>query len=304
MRECLRPAAPEQELFRLRAQLAADVARRTEDSAEPFAGSVDAILCDLYRQSIHWSRSALSFAKSGAASDPKDWQAIDVTLQERAVAGPELLTRVQLAVDVGSFPGFAELPDEERLALLPALRSLALALLAELAVNKRALEALWAQRIVRVGLVLGLIASCVFVVARLSDGAEQARDIARDKPWRTSSALSVVTPCISPQQDCPQSPEFFFHTTEELRPWVEIDLGSAQTFSAVRVDNRKDCCSERAVPLMVEVSSDQEHWRNVARRESVFSSWLANFPPVTARYVRLRIDRRESLHLQRVRVLR
>jgi hypothetical protein len=303
MRECVRPIAPEQEAFRLRAQLAADVARRTEDSAEPFAGSVDAILCDLYRQSIYWSRSALSFAKSGAASDPKDWQAIDATLLERAVTNPELLTRVQLAVE-GSFQGFVALTDEERLSLLPGLRSLALALLAELEVNKRALEALWAQRIVRVGLIFALVAACVLLVVKMSDGAEQARDIARGKPWRTSSALSSVTPCVSPQQDCPQSPEFFFHTNEELRPWVEIDLGAQQSFSSVRVENRKDCCSERAVPLMVEVSSDQEHWHNVARRDSVFSSWLAKFPPVTARYVRLRIDRRESLHLQRVRVLR
>lgn len=304
MRKWLAPKPAEQATFRLRAKLATDVARRTEDSAEPFEDSVDAILCDLYRQSIHWSRLGLAFSESGAASAPKAWSAIDSVLLQRAVPNADLLTQVQSAADASSYEHFESLSVEERSRLLPGLRSLSLALLAEQEVDKRALEALWTQRIVRVGLILGLFAALAIVGLKASDGAEEAGDLAKGKPWRASSAYSGVTACTSPQQECAQSPDFFFHTQEELKAWLEIDLGSELTFSGVRVVNRRDCCAERAAPLIIEVSSDQQHWRKVARRDAVFSSWLAKFAPVSARYVRVHLEKRESLHLQRVRVLR
>ncbi|MEI9937235.1 MAG: discoidin domain-containing protein [Pseudomonadota bacterium] len=302
MRELLQPAVPERAALLLRAQLAADVARRTEDSAEPFEGSVDAILCELYRESIFWSRSAITFAERGE-SVPAPWPSIDRALLGRYAKDPESLTRAQLAADSGSFEKYALLPEGERQSLLPALRGLALGLLAELDLNRRAVDGLWVQRIVRVGLVVAGLGILVGVGIRASEHAEAAHDLAQGKPWRTSSSYGGVTTCGSPSQECPQSPDFFFHTNEELRPWLEIDLGAPQTFSAVRVDNRKDCCAERASPLIVEVSSDQSHWHRVARKDTVFTSWLAKFSPVSARYVRLRIDKRESLHLQRVRVL-
>ena len=297
------PIAPEREALRLRARVTADVARRIEQSAEPFEGSVDAILCELYRESSYWSRSALALPQAGAASASDNWPVIAATLEQRTLPSPELLARVRRAVDAGSFQEFAALPREESASLLVGLRSLALALLNELEVNERALKALWMQRIVRVGLVCVVLLGVAFAALKVSESAEKARDLARDKPWRASSAHPGVSSCTSPAQECAESPEFFFHTQEEDHPWVQIDLGAARSFSAVRVENRRDCCTDRAAPLLVEVSSDQEHWRKVARRDQTFTSWLATFPAVTARYVRLRLDKKESFHLQRVRVL-
>ena len=302
MREHQKPVAPKRAAFRLRAQLAADVARRTEDSAEPFEGSVDAILCELYRQSIYWSRCAIAFADRGE-SEPAPWPTIDATLLTRSVNDPELLQRAQLAVDSGAFREYALLPDDERQVLLPALRSLALGFLAELDLDKRAVDGLWIERMTRLGLVAAVLGLTAFMLMRAADHAEVSNDLAQGKPWRASSANLGIPACTSPNQECAESHDFFFHTNEEQKPWLEIDLGREQRFSAVRVENRKDCCTERASPLVVEVSSDQSHWHRVARKDSTFTSWLAKFAPVTARYVRVRIDKRESLHLQRVRVL-
>jgi len=302
MREHLRPVAPEQAEFRLRAHLAVDVARRTEDSAEPFEGSVDAILCELYRESIHWSRCAIAFADRGE-SEPAPWATIDATLLSRAIDDPGLLKRTQAAVDSGEFREYALLPVEERRVLLPALRSLAIRLLAELDLNKRAADAIWRQRGVWCGLLAAALALTTLLLIRASERAEVSKDLAQGKPWRASSAAGAAPACTSPDQDCAQSRQFFFHTNEERKPWLEIDLGSEKRFSAVRVENRKDCCAERAAPLLVEVSSDQSHWRQVAKRDTTFTSWLAKFAPESARYVRLRLDKREYFHLRRVRVL-
>jgi hypothetical protein len=56
------------------------------------------------------------------------------------------------------------------------------------------------------------------------------------------------------------------------------------------------------VPRVIEVSNDQKNFREVARRTEVFREWETTFPPVTARYVRARVDRRSVLHLVRVTV--
>ena len=72
----------------------------------------------------------------------------------------------------------------------------------------------------------------------------------------------------------------------------------------MRVKNRGDCCGERAVPLVVEVSDDRKRFREVARRGEDFQFWSAEFEPVTARYVRLRSPVSTTLHLRQVSVLR
>ena len=57
-----------------------------------------------------------------------------------------------------------------------------------------------------------------------------------------------------------------------------------------------------AVPLVLEVSDDGASWREVIRRPDVFATWYPTFPAQKARYVRLRVDRISTLHLEAVRV--
>lgn len=94
----------------------------------------------------------------------------------------------------------------------------------------------------------------------------------------------------------------FFHTNEEDSPWVQYDLGEPKTFHEVEVQNRLDCCGDRAVPLVVEVSDDEKSWTQVARMDEPFARWVPTFPPRRARYVRLRVARRSILHLEAVAI--
>lgn len=295
MRAFERTTPPERLVLIHRARVAADVARRAQESAEPFIASIDAVLCDLYRQSLYWSLRALGNG---------EWSSIDPIFLRRAVPDPVLAARVERTTSEATFETLAALPDDERRVLLAALRSTAQILIAELEFDRRAVEAVWAQRILRLGLVCVLLGVVGVLVSRLMENAEQKRDLLHGVAWRTSSTNDGVAQCRSPEQECSASTDYFFHTQEEQSPWIEFDLGSVQSISGVRADNRKDCCQERAAPIVVEISSDQQHWRRVARRDSVFTSWLAKFSPVQARFVRLRLESRNFFHLQHVRVLR
>ena len=281
-----------QELLR-RARTAAEIARRTASSSEPFPGSAEPVLCDLYRQSIHWSLCALY-----GEGVPVD----SAALLSAAGKDPEAAERVARAVVNASFADFSRLPVSERAQLQPELRRVAEGLIAELAVPEQVVLALWAQRILRVGLLVVLLLLIALVALKVRDGSEEARDIAAGKPWRLSSQS---TACHSPAQECADFPDYFFHTQQEANPWVEIDLGSPQRFSGIRIENRKDCCTERASPLVFESSLDQKTWKVLARREGTFETWRASVPPITARWVRVRIDSNQAiLHLSHVRVLR
>jgi hypothetical protein len=121
----------------------------------------------------------------------------------------------------------------------------------------------------------------------------QGPDLALGKPRRTSSVTTGWSP---------QARDYQFHTQEEDSPWVEIDLQKPTQFSVVDIINRKDCCQDRAVPTVIEVSRDQQRWKEVSRRTETYSTWRAKFAPVTARYVRVRVARHSFLHLAGVAV--
>jgi hypothetical protein len=69
------------------------------------------------------------------------------------------------------------------------------------------------------------------------------------------------------------------------------------------VENRLDCCGERARPLVIEISSDRKKWTQVVRHDDFFTTWRASFPRVRARFVRVRVPGSGILHLSRVRIL-
>jgi hypothetical protein len=200
--------------------------------------------------------------------------------------------------------------DFERIAAQPEgvrataleLRSLAERLLQLAETPQSTIDRLLFQRAWRVttllGVAFGLLVASFFLRERL----EARADLSRGKPWAASSAYERV--CQSPERQCEAATRgYFFHTQEESSPWLELDLLRPQEFSAVRVYNRVDCCGERSVPLVVEVSTDHQHWREVSRKNEVFEQWKARFSPVTARWVRLRVAGRSMLHLSNLRVL-
>ncbi len=174
---------------------------------------------------------------------------------------------------------------------VPRLRRFAESLLREATGRPRQVDLLLAQRWLRM-LLCGVVLAAAVVGAR----AALARpDLAKGKRFWTSSSWV----------DCLRDPPctvLMFHTNEQYNPWVEIDLGAPKVIRQIEVQNRGDCCSERSVPLVAEVSKDGNQWTEVSRRTKEFVSWTARFRPATARYVRLRVPRVTTLHLQSVAV--
>ena len=297
------------------ARLSAELAERALDSAESFlSGRADGLAAELYRESIYWALRLLETrpADNGAAHSPPASTADRAALERLWSNLPDELSgrmdgeraeRLKQLFVHHSFVEFAELPPAEQTRVARELGQVAHSLLRASSSARKEIERLYFQRTLRVGAALLLVIAAVVTLFVVQARREAAADLASGKPWQVSSNYGAGHGCESPEQSCSDSPHYFFHTAEEDKPWVEIDLGAPQAISRVIVENRQDCCTERAVPLVLEVSLDQKTFRQVAREDEVFDTWRAKFEKVEARYVRVRAARRTMLHLSLVRVL-
>jgi F5/8 type C domain len=285
------------ELLR-RARLSAEAARRALEPSPPFDdGPADAVASELYGHAIDWLIRAQLGATRAGAERSSLLASLDRSLLERAGIAPAELSDPQGFWRERNHVELAELTPAQQGELARRSQRCAEALLAAANAPLRALNELRYQRALRVG-GLGLVLVVLGLGSRpLAQALET--DLARGKAWRASSIGYAA--CTSPAQECRSS--YFFHTKAERQPWVEVDLGEPLLFSELRVRNRSDCCTERALPLVVEVSDDAQTFRPVAERTTNFRTWTPRFEPVRARYVRLRASGSTILHLRRVFVL-
>jgi hypothetical protein len=310
LRESSKLGPPRAAALAQRGWVALDVVARALAPSERFVnGPPNGVSWELSRQSLYWGLRAERVRATGTDTHVDPGELATLFHEGRtallATAGTEgdLETIASFALD-GSFADFAELSLEEQGRRAHALAAFSRAFLTDLERPRVHLDRLWFQRLWRTGLAVLVLLAAVLGPLLGQRLLERKRDVARDKPWTTSSAYAAVTVCKSPEQDCPESPFYFFHTMDEERPWVEVDLGAKQRIRAVRIKNREDCCGDRAVPLVVQVSTDHKSWKEVARRKDVFGNWYAEFKPTSARWVRVQATRRTILHLHRVSVLR
>lgn len=304
--------------FEKRARQAAALGRAAQESELRGAGTADAVACELYRQATYWALRALSAVNEPRGALPEDhsralthpeaaqafgalFDRVDRPLLLEASGGASALADLREMLIAHDFTDFSELSSEEQTRVALSLERFVARLLSVLEQPRWQVALVELQRWIRLGGVLlffVVFGGGAFFLAELR---EQKRDWAREKPYRTSS--SQIPGCPSPLQHCDQSPNFFFHTDDQKDPWVEIDLGAHRSFSAVRVVNRRECCFDRASPLLIEVSTDQKVFRKVAERKGPFRAWKAQFAPIVARWVRVRVQGRGVLHLAAVRVL-
>ncbi len=194
----------------------------------------------------------------------------------------------------------AEMTDAEQEADLGAVRVVLRGLIRALKRRRPARPRLNLRRWVRVGLVAALVAIAVLLVRAGVSRLFQGPDLAAGKPWTASS--------LEPECDLSiglcgeQAVDLIVHTRQEESPWVQIDLGKRRRFSSITVTNRRDCCEDRAVPLILEVGTDDAHFVPVAERRTTFTEWTAKFSQVIARYVRARVPRNTVLHLARIQI--
>ncbi len=293
----------ERELER-RARVAAQLAGQAYEPRERFIdGSATFLAAELYREAAYWALRALPALPANAAvGNPGAgalWASIDPELLETVAPDAPALEALRRSFVELDFVAFAELAEDEQARSVERLGAFTALLLERLDTTQRVVDALWLERLMHCGLV-GLMLVLAAVVAVAVD--RLGPDLASGKTWRASSDLGVPI-CHSPEQTCDDSPYYFFHTRAEHNPWIEIDLGAPSTFTKVRVENREECCYERAVPLVLEVSDDRKQWHQRAWRKQEFTSWTAQLPPTTARFVRLRVKGQGPLHLKAVRVL-
>ena len=143
-----------------------------------------------------------------------------------------------------------------------------------------------------------VVSAATFVVAKLDP---------RIVPNLATGAL-VTTSSRDPVSPDPahvidgDASRFGFHTQWEQSPWVLLDLRSEKLVRHITVYNRLDCCRDRAVPLVIELSRDGQKFTEVARVDDPFDRWDAVFAPQNARFIRAKSPRLGVLHLNEIEV--
>ncbi len=283
-----------------RARVAAEAGDRAFQPVEPIAfASTVPLALSCYREAAYWAL----LAQDSSLEAPDLAAAIDRAAQPLvafAAGGERGLARLQAGFVSRSFVDFAALRESELAEVARQAKAFVHALLAVQNAPEQELQKLRRQRRRRVLLFTVLLVAAAIGGIVVFKRATTAPDLALGKPWRTSSKLAECRPEL--ERCAGVRTKIFFATNLEENPWYEVDLGRPQAVSVVDIDNRIDCCLDRARGLTVELSTDGRTWITVARQPQSFHFWTARFPTRQARYVRLSVPRKTSLHLQRVAV--
>jgi hypothetical protein len=130
------------------------------------------------------------------------------------------------------------------------------------------------------------------------------RNIALGKPFHPSSQ-KATPPGGQTIVDGDTGTSVGMHTTVEDNPNVVIDLEAPYWISTVKVYNRVDGWFDDCLPLVLELSTDDKTFSEVARRETHFGTsppWIVDVGGRPGRYVRLRVPRHGYLALSEVEV--
>jgi hypothetical protein len=249
-------------------------------------GSRPAVRLGLYRQAAYWTLVAI---RRDDAQPPPDvahaWSGADPERLRRAARDDVSLETLKQLLADASRPDSLDVPEHEA----DRVGDFVQALLDQIDAPRRRVQRTLAKRWSRLALCAGLLVLAVLGVRRLV----LEPNLLADRPFRLSSSWSGCS------QD-PECPGLLFHTDAEQDPWVEFDLGARKSFHKLEVTNRTDCCSERTVPLVAEISDDRATWTEIGRRDAEFTTWVLTFSPKKARYLRLRIARHSTFHLKDV----
>jgi hypothetical protein len=268
-------------------RLLLEAARRLAEPGEGFPpGSRPAARLGLYRQAAYWTLVASRHDDAQPPSAVAEaWSDADPEHLRRAAGDDVSLETLKQLLADASRPDSLDLSEHEA----DRARDFVQALLDEIDAPRRRVERTLVKRWSRLALCAGLLVLAVLGVRRLALGP----NLLADRPFRLSSSWSGCA-------EDPQCPGLLFHTEAEQNPWVEFDLGASKTFHRLEVTNRTDCCGERTVPLVAEISDDRATWEEIGRRDTEFTTWVLTFSPKKARYLRLRIPRSSTFHLKDV----
>jgi hypothetical protein len=173
---------------------------------------------------------------------------------------------------------------------------------AQLAVAQLVDEATGERRIGRARRVFWvMLGACLALAVAAALEALHLRRSWERYTWFASSAWESF-PHSGTLADHDWSYDLVVHTDEQRDPWVVVDLLATRTIRQVVVVNRADCCSDRGVPLAIEVALDDKVFIPVATRSDPFDVWRADFGARNVRYVRLRSTGTTVINLRDIQI--
>ena len=164
------------------------------------------------------------------------------------------------------------------------------------------IERLRFLRWLRIGPVLLVLLVLLVLALRWFNNYQQRSNLAFHRAVTVSSRVDVTYRNPGHLVDGNVTNTAFHTTNDDPNPWAMIDLGSVKSFSKVVVYNRVDCCKERQVPMVVEVSTDGVAFERLAERQVTFDVWTAKNLHATGRYVRVRLEGTGYFHLAEVEI--
>ena len=131
-------------------------------------------------------------------------------------------------------------------------------------------------------------------------------DLGSTARWTTSSQYPNTAQqglgTASPKNNTGAAdPPFFFHTLDQQDPYIDLEFERPVRVRRVLIENRSDCCEERALPLNVEIPGASSP-RILCQRRSPFEVWTCSVKDVTTRRLRIRHPGKAMFHLRRIEV--
>ncbi len=284
-----------QKTLRERARVVLALADQCAAGELPGAAGLDedapAQAVSLYREAARWALAAAGDASAdGDLGARLDAQAASL----RLALGGDVYRAGRRALAERTRDETFALPLETQRDDAAQAGAVARALVESLHLRETALRGAATRGGVIVAGVLALVVVLPAVRAALRE------DLAARATWRASSAAEGL-PLTGRGASPAGGAAMFFHTAPERGPWVQLDFGARVALHRIDVENRADCCGERAVPLVMELSPDGSAWAEVGRRADPFGTWTVELSSREARFLRLRAMRVTSLHLHAVR---
>jgi len=195
----------------------------------------------------------------------------------------------------------AELEPKQRRALAGALKSLLVATIEPLEHDESKVGRVLFARVARITAAIVVVGGAVAMLLSLLAGQMKKPNIALKKKVTTSSLFASAGRDTRLLVDG-DTTNLGFHTECRPNQTVTVDLGASHPISSVVVYNRADCCQERAVPLVLEVSADNRKFDKVKEQREQFDKWVVDGVDKKARYVRITNTSNNCFHLSELEV--
>ncbi len=129
-------------------------------------------------------------------------------------------------------------------------------------------------------------------------------NLAAGRPAFQSSTYQNNTNSFGPGRVVDNSNSSFNHTNSQQGAWWEVDLGSSQNISSVRIFNRGDCCSGRLSNFDIKIYNSRggNVVRTVGVSGSPSSGGTSYNVNATGRVVRVQLRGNNFLHIGKVEV--